>query len=70
MSALLVIMGSGVLAYAVWRGFRSRQTQMPGPANSWQNEDFASRQADGSWTEGSMHTKSEPTATSGIGTLV
>lgn len=70
MSAFPVMIGIGALGYVVWRGFRSRKPQVPGPANNWQNEDYASRKADGTWTDGSTHTKSEPTATPGIGTLV
>lgn len=54
-----------ILAFVVWalapHGRRSR----PGPENNWRNEDYLAREADGTWSEGSLHPKSEPDAVFG-----
>lgn len=59
----------GVVIVALVAFFATRRTSRPrsGPHNNWRNEDYLSRDAAGSWTEGATYSKSEPKDVSGIG---
>lgn len=64
---LAVMLAAIVLALGVWGMVHGARRHRPGPANNWQNEDHASREADGTWTEGSTYSKSPPRDSTGLG---
>jgi hypothetical protein len=53
MSPLLAIPGVALAAYAVWRAFGPKSGHVPHAGNNWRNEDFVSREKNGTWSEGS-----------------
>jgi hypothetical protein len=66
MNMLVVIIGFVFLAFAGWAIFMVNKSRRSGPENNWRNEDFMSREADGTWAEGSAHSKSRPGDSSGL----
>jgi hypothetical protein len=62
-----VLLGIVILAFAVWAMIRGSRRHRPGPANNWQNEDHTSREADGTWAEGSTYTRDPPRDSTGLG---
>jgi hypothetical protein len=59
--------GAGILVgFALWAMIHGRR-EKSGPANNWENEDYMSWEADGTWAEGSTHSMSEPIESAGAG---
>ena len=67
MSIALCIVGAMVALLVVWAIMRGSGRPRSGSHNNWRNEDYLSREAAGSWTEGATYSKSEPTDASGLG---
>ena len=67
MTTVKILLAIVVLAFAVWAMLRGWRRHRPGPANNWRNEDHASREADGTWAEGSTYTPSRPRDGTGLG---
>lgn len=67
MTTLLTVSGIALLGIAVWAMVRSSRRSKPGPANNWQNEDHLSREADGTWAEGSTYSRSPSRDSTGLG---
>jgi uncharacterized membrane protein len=67
MSILLIAAVVVVTGLAAWIITRGQRRPRSGAHNNWRNEDFLSRDAAGSWTEGATYCKSEPKDVSGLG---
>ena len=67
MATLLIISGGLLLLFALWSMLRGTRREKPSPANNWENEDHISRRTDGTWAEGSTHSKSQPPDSTGLG---
>lgn len=67
MTAALASLAVAILCLAIWAMVRGSRREKPGPANIWQNEDHLSREADGTWTEGSTYSKSPSRDSTGLG---
>jgi hypothetical protein len=65
--AVKFLLGVLILGFAVWAMIRGSRRYRPGPANNWQNEDHASREADGTWAEGSTYAKDLSRDSTGLG---
>jgi len=65
MTAAIVLSGVAILTVAVWAMVRRSRRARPGPENNWQNEDYMAREAEGTWAEGSLDPKSEPSSVFG-----
>lgn len=59
MTAAIVLGVVAILAIAIWAMTHRRRRARPGPENNWQNEDYMAREAEGSWSEGSLHPQSK-----------
>ena len=57
MTTFKVLLGVLILCFALWGMLYGWRRYKPGPANNWQNEDHASREADGTWAEGATYTR-------------
>jgi hypothetical protein len=64
---LLILLGIPLGVAALWAVSRSPRGEKSGPANNWRNEDHLSREADGTWAEGSTYSKSPSQDSSGLG---
>lgn len=62
MTAAIILSGVAIVTVAVSAMAHRRRHARPGPENNWQNEDYLAREADGTWSEGSLHPGSEPDA--------
>ena len=58
MLGFLAVLGIGIGAFALW-ALRAKRRSKARPENNWRNEDFMAREANGTWTEGSTHSKSD-----------
>lgn len=67
MSLVLLIGGVLIVALVAFIATRGSSRLRSGPHNNWRNEDFLSRGAAGSWTEGATYSKSEPKDVYGLG---
>jgi ABC-type nickel/cobalt efflux system permease component RcnA len=68
MSAISIIAGVLIVFIAAWAIMQGlRQRPRSGAHNNWRNEDYLSREAVGSWTEGATYSKSNPKDVSGLG---
>jgi hypothetical protein len=63
----LLLLGAAIVGFALWAMLRDSRREKPGPSNNWRNEDYLSREADGTWAEGSTYSKSQPPDSSGLG---
>jgi hypothetical protein len=61
-----ILLAALLLAFAMWGMIRGWRRHRPGPANNWRNEDHASREADGTWAEGSTYTRIGPRDGTGL----
>jgi hypothetical protein len=66
-TAALGLLGAVLLGFAIWAAARGSRRRKSGPANNWRNEDYMSREDDGTWSEGSTYSKSSPGDNSGLG---
>jgi hypothetical protein len=66
-TTLVILLGTVIVGLALWAMMHGSRREKPGPANNWRNEDHASREADGTWAEGSTYSKSRPPDSSGLG---
>jgi hypothetical protein len=64
---LLIVSGAAVVGLGVWAMIRGLRRERPDATNNWRNEDYMSREADGTWTEGSTYSKSQSPDSTGIG---
>jgi hypothetical protein len=64
---LLVASGAAILGFALRAMMRGSRREKPGPGNNWRNEDHMSREADGTWSEGSTYSKSASRDSTGLG---
>ena len=67
MTWVIIILGALASLVAVLGLTKRKAGERSGPHNNWKNEDFAAREADGTWTEGSTYGKSRPSDSSGMG---
>lgn len=67
MTLTLLVGGALTLGLAVWAMMHSSRRERPSPDNNWENEDYLSRGADGTWAEGSTYSKSPPGDSTGLG---
>ena len=67
MTWLLLIAGGIVVGVALWVVSWRASGERPGPDNNWKNQDYSAREADGTWAEGSQHSKTLPGDSTGIG---
>ncbi len=67
MTALLVLIGTAIVVFALWAMMKGLRRERSGPANNWRNEDYLSREADGTWAEGSTYSKSPSRDISDLG---
>ena len=67
MTTFLILVGTAITGLALWAMMHGSHREKAGPANNWRNEDYASREADGTWTEGSTYSKSPPPDSTGLG---
>lgn len=67
MTLAVLLGGALTLGLAVWAMMHSSRRERPGPDNNWENEDYLSREADGTWAEGSTYSKSPPRESTGLG---
>lgn len=65
MTVLAALIAPAILGGVLWMMSR-RAGPRPGPANNWRNEDYMSRESDGTWAEGSSYSKTQPTHSTGI----
>ena len=66
MTAFAILVAILILVFVVWMMSRPTAGERSGPDNNWQNEDYLSREADGTWAEGSTHSKTEPGDSTGM----
>jgi hypothetical protein len=64
---LLALLGAAIIGLALWAMIRGSRREKPGATNNWRNEDYMSREADGTWAEGSTYSKSQQREGSGLG---
>jgi hypothetical protein len=62
-----VLLGFLALALAIWAMIHGTRREKSGPKNNWENEDHLSREADGTWSEGSTYSKSPSRDSTGFG---
>lgn len=67
MTMLTLLFGAMLLGFAVWAMVHGSRREKSGPVNNWQNEDHLSREADGTWAEGSTYSKSRSPDSTGLG---
>lgn len=67
MTLALLIGGAFTIGLAVWAMMNGSKRERAGPNNNWQNEDYLSQEADGTWAEGSTHSKSPSRDSTGLG---
>ncbi len=67
MTLIALLGGAVIFGLAVWAMIHGSRREKPGPTNNWQNEDHLSREADGTWVEGSTYSKSPPRDSTGLG---
>lgn len=63
----IVLLGAVVACLALWAILRGSRREKPGAGNNWRNVDHMTREADGTWSEGSTYSKSQPGDSSGLG---
>jgi hypothetical protein len=66
MMTLMLLLGAAIGALALWAMVHGSRREKPGAANNWRNEDYLSREADRTWTEGSTYSRSPPRDSSGL----
>lgn len=67
MTTIGILGGTVLLGLAVWAMMHGSRREKPGPINNWRNEDYLSREADGTWAEGSTYSKSPSRDSTGLG---
>ena len=67
MTIATILVGATIIALTLWMMIHGARRKKSGPANNWQNEDYLAREADGTWSEGSLYPKSEPSGSTGLG---
>ncbi len=67
MNVILFAAGALIFSLATWAIVQGYRRPRSGPHNNWRNEDYLSRDAADSWTEGATYIKSEPKDGSGLG---
>ena len=67
MTIATILVGAMIIALTLWAMIHGARRKKSGPANNWQNEDYLAREADATWSEGSLHPRSEPPDSTGLG---
>ena len=62
-----ILIAAAFVGFALWALIHGSRRAKSGPANNWQNEDYMAREADGTWSEGSIYPKTEPGDSTGLG---
>jgi len=62
----IILSGAVIGGLTLWAMIHGSRREKSGPANNWRNEDYLSREADGTWAEGSVHPKTEPRDSTGL----
>ena len=67
MNSFALVGGVAILGLALWAMIHGSRRERPGPGNNWHNEDHLSREADGTWAEGSTYSRPKPRDSIGLG---
>ena len=67
MMILLSLAGAALVALGLWAMMRGSRRAKPSASNNWRNEDYMSREADGTFTGGSTYSKDPPRDSTGLG---
>ena len=59
MTLVIGAVGATLIASALLVLSKKQPREKSGPKNNWQNEDYLAREKDGTWAEGSTHSKTQ-----------
>jgi hypothetical protein len=67
MTILLILVGATLGGVGIWALMRGSRRAKPSASNNWRNEDYMSREADGTFSEGSTYSKAPSRDSTGLG---